>query len=205
MWARIVSVVFHPLFMPTYFFSLLAWALPASLEPITTDLHLKFLFFIFIITCLLPSLNVGIFRTFGSIRSLVMRERRERLLPFVFISGIYVAVTVLFYSQVRMNLHDNFLKFMVIIDMLVIVATLATFFFKVSVHAVAVWGFVGILLPLAKITEVNTILYPAVALIVLAGVVMSARLRVGAHTSREVMWGSILGLATGVVGMLLLF
>jgi hypothetical protein len=205
MWARIVSVIFHPLFMPTYFFSLLAWALPASLDPITADLHLKFLLFIFIVTCLLPFLNVGIFRTFGSIRTLAMHERRERLLPFVFISGIYVAVTFLFYAQVNMNLNDNFLKFMVIIDMLVIAATVATFFFKVSVHAVCVWGLIGILLPLVKITEVNTILYPAIGFIVLAGFIMSARLKVGAHTSREVMWGSVLGLATGAVGMLLLF
>ncbi len=205
MWARFISVVFHPLFMPTYFFSLLAWALPTSLEPITPDLHLKFLLFIFIVTCLLPFLNVGIFKAFGTVSTFAMRDRRERLLPFVFISGIYVAITYLFYQQVHMNLNDNFLKFMVIIDLLVIVATLATFFYKVSVHAVCVWGLIGIMVPLNKITEVNTIFYPTLVLIVLAGFIMSARLVVGAHTSREVMWGSVLGLATGLSGMLFLF
>jgi len=40
---------------------------------------------------------------------------------------------------------------------------------------------------------------------VLAGVIMSARLEVGAHTPREVMWGAVLGLASGLCGMLLLF
>lgn len=205
MWARIVSVVFHPLFMPTYFFSMLAWAVPASLEPITPELHQKFLLFIFIVTCLLPFLNVGIFRTFGTVRSLAMRTRKERLMPFVFISGIYLAVTFLFYSQVGMNLDDNFLRFMVIVDMLVVAVSIATFFFKVSVHAVCVWGFIGMLVPLLKITEVNTLFYPTLGLIVLAGLIMSARLKVGAHTIREVMWGSVLGLATGVVGMLILF
>lgn len=205
MWARIVSVIFHPLFMPTYFFSMLAWAVPASLEPVAPELHVKFLLFIFIVTCLLPFLNVGIFRTFGTVRTLAMRTRKERLMPFAFISGIYVVVTFLFYKQMRMNLHDNFLKFLVIIDMLAIAATVATFFFKVSIHAVCVWGLVGILVPLLKITEVDTLFYPTLALIVLAGVIMSARLKTGAHTTREVMWGSVLGLATGVVGMLILF
>jgi hypothetical protein len=205
MWARIVSVVFHPLFMPTYLFSLLAWALPTLLEPISPALQLKFLMFIFLVTAALPLLNVGIFKSFRTIRSFAMVERKERLLPFVFISAIYVAVTYLFHIHARMNLHDNFLKFMVIIDMLVIVSTIATFFFKVSVHSVSAWGLIGILVALNKITEVNSIFYPTLGVIVLAGVIMSARLKVGAHNPREVMLGAVLGLATGVTGMLLLF
>lgn len=205
MWARIVSVVFHPLFMPTYLFSLLAWALPTLLEPITPALQLKFLMFIFLVTAALPLLNVGIFKSFRTIRSFAMVERKERLLPFVFISAIYVAVTYLFHIHARMNLNDNFLKFMVIIDMLVVVSTIATFFFKVSVHSVSAWGLIGILVPLNKITEVNSIFYPTLGVIVLAGVIMSARLKVGAHNPREVMLGAVLGLATGVTGMLLLF
>jgi hypothetical protein len=205
MWARLVSVIFHPLFIPTYFFSFLAWALPTSLEPIGPELQPKFLAFIFIVTCLLPFINVGIFKAFGSIRSFQMPDRKERLMPFVFISAIYVAVTYLFHLYARMNLNDDFLKFMVIIDLLVIVATIATFFFKVSVHSVTVWGLIGMLVPLNKITEVNTIFYPTLAVIALAGFIMSARLQVGAHTSREVTWGAVLGLATSVSGMLLLF
>lgn len=205
MWARIVSVIFHPLFIPTYFFSLLAWALPNSLEPIAPELQKKFILFIFIVTCVIPLLNVAIFKVFGSIKSFAMPDRRERILPFIFISVIYVAVTYLFYVQARMNLNDNFLKFMVIIDMLVVAATIATLFFKVSVHAVTVWGLIGILVPLNKITEVNSIFYPTVGVILLAGFIMAARLRMDAHNPREVMWGAVLGLATGLTGMLLFF
>lgn len=191
--------------MPTYLFSLLAWALPGLLEPIIPELHLKFLMFIFLVTAALPLLNVGIFRSFRAIRSFEMYDRKERLLPFVFIAIIYVAVTYLFHIHARMNLNDNFMKFMVIIDMLVVVSTIATFFFKVSVHSVSAWGLIGILVPLNKITEVNSVFYPTLAVIVLAGVIMSARLRVGAHDSREVLLGGVLGLVTGVTGMLLLF
>jgi hypothetical protein len=148
---------------------------------------------------------VGIFKLFGTIQNYAMPDRRERLMPFVFISAIYIAVTYLFHLNERMNLNDNFLKFMVIIDMLVTVATIATFFFKVSVHSVCVWGLVGMLVPLNKITEVNTLFYPTLGVIVLAGFIMSARLETGAHTSREVMWGAVMGLATALTGMLLLF
>ena len=205
MWARVLSVVFHPLFIPTYFFSFLALALPSSLEPVSPELHLQFLMFIFLITCLLPLLNVGIFKAFGTIRSFAMPERKERLMPFVFISLIYVAVTYLFHLHARMNLNDNFLKFMVIIDLLIVVATIATFFFKVSVHSVSMWGLIGMLVPLNKITEVNTLFYPTLGVIVLAGFIMAARLHTGTHNPREVMWGAVMGLATGVTGMIVLF
>ena len=205
MWARVLSVIFHPLFIPTYFFTFLAWTIPTSLEPITPELRGKFLLFIFIVTCLLPMVNVGIFKSFGAIRSFAMPERRERLMPFVFISAIYVAVTYLFHLHGRMNLNDNFLKFMIVIDMLVVVATIATFFFKVSVHSVTAWGLIGMLVALNKISDVSAIFYPTVGVIVLAGFIMAARLSLDSHTPREVMWGAVLGLATSITGMLLLF
>ena len=150
-------------------------------------------------------LNVGIFKSFGTISSFAMPGRKERLMPFVFISAIYVAVTYLFHLHGRMNLNDNFLKFMVIIDMLVVFATIATFFFKVSVHSVTAWGLIGILVPLNKNTDVSGLFYPTLIVIVLAGFIMAARLYLGTHTPREVMWGAILGLATSVTGMLILY
>lgn len=205
MWARITSVAFHPLLIPTYFFFLLSWAVPALLEPIAPELQVRFVLFLFLVTCLLPLLNVGIFKTFGTVRSFSMPTRRERVLPFVLISVIYVAVTYMFHYQAGMNMNDNFMKFMVVIDMLVIAATLATFFFKVSVHSLTIWGLVGILVPLTRITEVNSIFYPTVGVILLAGFIMAARLQTGAHSSREVMWGAVLGLATGVGGMWIVF
>ena len=89
--------------------------------------------------------------------------------------------------------------------MLVVVATIATFFFKVSVHSVTIWGLIGILVPLNKITEVNTVFYPTLGVIALAGFIMAARLQSGAHDPREVMLGAVLGLVTGFTGMFLLF
>lgn len=205
MWARVLSIVFHPLFIPTYLLALLSWAVPTLLEPIGVELQAKFLIFIFLVTAVLPLLNVSIFKSFGTIRSFSMPERRERLMPFVFISAIYIAVTYLFHIHARMNLNDNFLKFMVVIDMIVVAATIATFFFKVSVHSVTIWGVIGILVPLNKITEVDRIFYPTIAVIALAGFIMAARLQLGSHTPREVILGAVLGLATSFIGMLLLF
>lgn len=134
-----------------------------------------------------------------------MEQREERIIPFSFIAILYSVLTYLFYSRTRIGLNDNLLKFLIIIDALVIVATLVTIFYKVSVHSLAIWGLIGILLPLNKVSEDGALLYPTLVSIVVAGLVMTARLQLNAHTPREVMVGAMLGFAVSFVAMITLF
>lgn len=203
--ARIVSVVFHPLLLATYLFSLFIILFPVALEPLKSEGHFTFLLLIFCVTFVLPALNVGMFRMMGTIKTLEMKERRERIIPFIFISILYIGVTYLFYTKPRIGFHDNLLKFLIIIDALVLVATLTTFFYKISIHSLAAWGMLGILIPLNKVLEDNILFYPTLIIIVITGVIMSARLKLNAHTPREVMVGSVLGLLTAFAGMIILF
>jgi hypothetical protein len=202
--ARIISIVFHPLLLATYLFGLLTFTLPAALDPLKEEGHLNFIFLIFCVTFLFPALNVGIFKTFGSIKTFAMKDRQERIIPFSFITILYIVVTYLFYSRTRIGLNDNLLKFLIIIDALVLVATVATYIYKVSVHSLGICGLIGILLPLNKISEDGKLFYPTVAVIALAGVVMSARLQLNVHTPREVMIGGVLGFVTSFALMFFL-
>lgn len=203
--ARGISFLFHPLLMATYLFAMMAWIFPSALSPISVEGHRTFVILIFLVTFLLPAANIGLFKALGTIKSLAMVERKERIIPFVFITTIYCVITYLFYSKSRMDLGDNFLRLMIVIDLLVLVATVCTFFFKISVHSIGIWGLIGMLVLLTKMTSLNSLLYVSLGLILLAGIIMSARLQLGVHTSREVMWGSIVGLVTSVTGMLVLF
>ena len=134
-----------------------------------------------------------------------MEQREERIIPFSFIAILYSVLTYLFYSRTRIGLNDNLLKFLIIIDALVIVATLVTIFYKVSVHSLAIWGLIGILLPLNKVSEDGALLYPTLVSIVVAGLVMTARLQLNSHTPREVMVGGMLGFAVSFGAMITLF
>jgi hypothetical protein len=116
-------------------------------------------------------------------------------------SVLYILVAMLFYY--RLTFNDNFNRVMVIVAALVVTSTVLTFFVKVSVHSLALWGMVGILLPLIRFAP--ALLLPTVILIVLAGLVISARLLLNAHTPRETLIGSIAGLAVGYAGMVVLF
>jgi len=197
--AQVISVIFHPLLMPTYLFGVFAFYLPSILLPIRSGLWLLFL--VFLMTFLLPSLNFLFFRISGTIRDLSMVERKDRLLPFAFITILYCTVTYMFYWKFPV---PNMLKVMLIITFMVIVSTILTLFYKVSVHAVAVWGVLGILVPLNKAVD-GALLYPLAAGIVIAGFVMSSRLFLDVHRPREVLVGCLVGFIIGFAGMLLLF
>jgi hypothetical protein len=185
--------------MTTYLFVILFFYLPTLLLPARASLWLLFL--IFLMTFLLPCLNFLFFRFTGTIKDLALTEKRDRILPFTFISILYGVVTYMFYWKFPV---PNLLKLMMIITCMVITCTVITPFYKVSVHSLAIWGIIGILMPLNQATD-GALLYPLVSGMVIAGIVMSARLLLDAHVPREVMIGSVLGFAIGFAGMMYLF
>jgi membrane-associated phospholipid phosphatase len=159
--------------------------------------------FVFCFTFILPAVNIIMFRYFGTISNYAMRERNERLVPFVAISIIYLVMIFLFYN--KLPLSENFNKLMAIVTALVVVSTLITFFYKVSVHSIAASGLIGIMLPLNKAIENNVLLWPTAIALVIAGLIMSARLYLNAHTFNEVLTGALAGFSIGFAGMLILF
>ena len=198
--AQIVSFVFHPLLLTTYLVLLLGWWMPAMLL-VRQEHLLTFVAFIFGITFVLPALNVLVFRQVGLIASWKMGTKQERILPFIFNSIVYMLIAMLLIY--RVHLSTNFAKLMLIIAVLAATGTLCTLFLKVSIHSLGWAGLVGIVLPLNS--AIHGSLVPTAVLIVIAGLVMSARLKLNAHTPREVMIGGLAGFSIGIAGMSILF
>ncbi|MFZ2905290.1 MAG: hypothetical protein WAZ98_03700 [Cyclobacteriaceae bacterium] len=203
--ARVISVVFHPLLLTTYLFGLLSFVFPSALYPFTTTSRWWLISFIFVLTFLLPAINIFFLRALNTISSWTMEDRRERIRPFFLITIIYCLVTYVFSVKTRISTADSMFKLFLIIDCLVIAATVITFVYKISIHSLGISGIVGILISFNWIAEDNTLFIPTLMMIVLAGIVMSSRLQLNAHTTREVWVGGITGLAIGLSGMFLLF
>jgi hypothetical protein len=203
--ARVISFIFHPLLMATYFFGLLYFFLPSALFPIPQDKQPVFVGVISFMTFVLPALGISMLRTVGAISSFTMLDRRERIRPFFLITIVYLFFTYFFSFKQGLGLEDNFFKFLLIIDLLVIVATAITFYFKVSIHSIGIMGILGVVLPLNNMVESNTLFIPTIVIILIAGLVMSARLQLNSHTSREVWVGALTGFLIGFLGMTFLF
>ncbi|MCW5911508.1 MAG: phosphatase PAP2 family protein [Cyclobacteriaceae bacterium] len=200
--ANLVSVIFHPLLLTTYLVLLLGTFFPALL--MIAPQHLRVMTaFIFGFTFLLPVVNLVMFRVFGTISSFTLENRAERIVPFIAIALIYLVTAFLFFFKLRFS--HNFNHLLLIVALLVIAAVALNFFLKVSVHALAAWGAIGILLPLNKAVEQPDLLWPTAGAILATGFVMAARLYLNAHTPREILVGSVAGFAIGFFGVLYFF
>jgi membrane-associated phospholipid phosphatase len=203
--ARIVSYVFHPLLMGTYLFALMVFLLPAALYPINAGSQLLFLALFFIITFVLPVFLMSFLKIFGSIKSFKLESREERVFPFFMILLLYAAFTYILTYQNKIGVDDNVFKFLLIIDGLVLIGTLFTLFYKVSIHAIGIMGLAGILIPLNKESDNALLLWITIGVVVIAGIIMSARLQLNAHTPRQVLVGALSGFLIGFFGIILLF
>jgi len=200
--ATVIAYIFHPLLFATYLVLILGWYIPRFLL-IPPGAILTFAGFVFVMTFVLPVANLLMFRVFGTLSSLHLPTREERLMPFTLITIIYSVVTLMFYYKVTVNV--NFNKVMLITATLVLLATMGTMFIKLSVHSLAICGALGILFPLNKAVEDGTLFHPTVVLLLIAGLVMSSRLYLNAHTPREVLTGALIGFSAGFFGMIILF
>lgn len=199
--AQIISFVLHPLLLTTYLVIFLGAYFPAM---VMADRGKAWIItaFVFVFTFLLPALNLIMLRSFKTIGSLTLRNRQERIFPFAIITLVYGIIAFLFYYKLP---FPNLNKLMLIVFGLVLASFLITFFFKISIHSISMAGAVGIVVPLNKAMEEPRLLVPTALLIVLAGIVMSARLLLGTHTLREVLHGALAGFAIGYAGVMMLF
>jgi hypothetical protein len=88
---------------------------------------------------------------------------------------LYAAFTYILTYQNKIGVDDNVFKFLLIIDGLVLIGTLFTLFYKVSIHAIGIMGLAGILIPLNKESDNALLLWITIGVVVLAGIIMSAQ------------------------------
>ena len=200
--AKIISVLFHPLLLTTYLAIILSIYFPAMMM-IRPDNRNTIIGLICVFTFVLPAINLLMLRYFGSVTSITLYSRSQRIVPFFLISLLYLLITFLFIYKLPFS--QNFNKLMMIITAMVIVSFLITFFFKISVHSLAACGAIGILLPLNNATEEALLVVPTVLVILIAGIVMSSRLLLEAHSPKEVYYGGLVGFVIGFLGMIISF
>ena len=121
-----------------------------------------------------------------------MADREERVMPFTFVSLFYGMTTYMFVFKIHVNTIVALMLFST--TLLVIVLTVVTLWFKISIHAAAISGVVANLLVFGLKYPDSLAIYPLLGGVVLAGLVMTARLQLNAHSPREIVAGMCTGL-----------
>ncbi len=224
--AKIVSIVLHPLLMPSIIFVLLFSFIPIAVKPFPATAIFRILGFIFVMTYVVPLSSVLLLRLnylgflvkflklkfarrlsndealelmesegYGDMNDsgIWMKTKQERVTPFAFISIWYGLCTYFFIMQGQFNFI-----FTVILGsttLVLVLITIITTKWKISVHSAGIMGLLGFLLAINLKYPGNNLLVPVLVTVLACGVVMSSRLQLNDHDSSQVYAGSILGFA----------
>lgn len=124
-------------------------------------------------------------------KSLWMKTKEERVMPFFFITIFYAMCAYLFLFQWKFNLIFGVIIGSITLTVLAI--TLITIKWKISAHSAGIAGALGFLFAINLKFPDNELLFPIVILVMLSGLVMSSRLQLGDHDNKEVYLGYLLG------------
>ena len=190
--ANVVSYILHPMFMPLAMTYVLYILSPVSFAFYEHNDSLVFLFIsIAINTILFPLVLVLLAKGLGFVNSLQMRTRKERIIPMI--------GTMVFYWWISHKIGSDDTD--VLLQTLlrgaywsIIVLFICSIFFKVSMHTAGAGGMLGIL-TILLITSPVEMSIPFFISIIVAGIIGTARLLLGAHTTFEIVLGYIIGFA----------
>jgi membrane-associated phospholipid phosphatase len=199
LFAQTLSVVFQPIFVPLY----------SVLILFNTDTYISYAvapmaqtFIYAIITMnmiLLPSLLFFFFKQRGIITSYHMVNAEERLMPFM-VTLVFHAST--YYLLLELNVPDLLPNMVLGGAISIVLVLLINLKWKISIHMLGMGGMVGLLIGLVFRHQVP-IVPVIVACVLLSGLVGFARLRLNAHSPKQVYAGFVLGLTVMVATVIL--
>lgn len=191
--AKFISILFHPLLIPSY--AMLILINSKNNYTLALPLENRYIAFaiVFLASFVLPALIMFILVKMGTIKSIQMENRHERVLP-LFLTAIFFYST---YYLLKQGPHFALFNiFMLGATLLVIISLLINYMTKISIHMVAQGGILGAFTGFA-ITLNQNYSWLIMWLIIIAGLTGFARLKLKAHTEAQVYGG--FGLGIGVM------
>lgn len=192
--AKIISIIFHPLLMPVYGMAII-FSAPTLLGYLPFNVKKLLLLIILVNNVLLPLSLMPFFIHRKIINSWALNERKERNIPLIITALLYGTTSYIIFRFPIPLFLKSFIFATAILSVLVILINL---FWKISLHSVGAGALVGLvfLLSLKMLTPLDWYLISA---IIIAGLILSSRLRLNHHSPMQV-W---IGLLTGFSGLIL--
>jgi hypothetical protein len=138
--AQFISVLAHPLFMPSYAFSLLMYTNPYINMMISDSTKNVVIIILSLFTIVLPILTAIILKQLRVIDSIYMKTTEERKWPFVFtLVWYYMAFQLL----AKLYIPQSFLLLMLGAISAIGLSLIITLRWKVSIHMLGIGGLIG--------------------------------------------------------------
>lgn len=197
--SRVISIIFHPIFLVLYVYLILANINPfffgkTSFEAVMSDKHDFGVFMLLgFLLVLLPLLGMTMMRGLNMISDFRLEQRQERIAPYIVV-GISYLVGYMHLS--------SYTGAPIVVKLFVLGAALGiamaffiNLFAKISIHTVGMGGLVAFtLLALLNTNNLNdNDVWVLPVVVAVAGIVGTARRLLGAHQSQELYLGYFVG------------
>ncbi|MFZ4769583.1 MAG: hypothetical protein ACOYLO_05335 [Ferruginibacter sp.] len=194
--AILLSYVFHPVFIPLYAVLFLVYVHPSYFSGFADANKLRTIFILIQNAVFYPLFCIVLLKGVGFIDSLFLRTKKDRIIPYI-ACGIFFFWTFLVFKQ--QNVYPRILpSFMLGVFLASSAALIANIYFKISMHAIGLGGWLGLFLVIAN-TNTMLMTWPIAAVLLITGLVCTARLIVSDHTVKEIYTGLFLGLLAQIV------
>jgi len=204
--AYTVSILFHPLLIPSYVLITLLAINPFMFGVNSVWANDIILLQVFLSTFLLPAFSLLMLRQLDFVKTIELEDREDRIIPFIVTGLFYIGLAVFF---IKTPNHSP-----IILTVFILGATIGLWlsflfnlFTKISLHAVAIAGFLAIIiiamnslefdhmiLDLGSLGILNISIRTMLMLVILiAGMVGTARLLLRAHEPFQIYLGYFVG------------
>lgn len=188
--AKIISVIFQPLIIPSITLFLLFNLNNYIALIIPTSARQMIMGMVFIITFVFPLLMMFILFKQRVIRTFTMNTREERILP-LFITGIFYFMA--YYIIKQLQIDEIYQRVFLGSAFLVLIALGISFIWKISLHMIGMGGMLGAFIGISQL--IQTDMLALIMVISLAcGLTGFARLKLNAHSPLQVYAGFVTGL-----------
>jgi hypothetical protein len=187
--AKIISIILHPVLMPTYALMLI-FRLSNYLE-YTTPSSVRFALYVIVIfnTLVMPVLISWLLIRRGLIKSFNMEKREERLVPFICNT---VLMIITYYMISRISVPKIFSMLLLGAAASVVLAILINLKWKVSIHMIGIGGITGMFFGMSTFLLID-LRIPILVSLIVAGIIGTARMTIGAHRPAQLYVGFFVG------------
>lgn len=196
--SKIISYIFHPLFVPVYIIGFLISAEPYLFSGLTGFKKILFLLQFFIMYAFFPFVTILLMRGLGFLDSIYLKTQKERIIPYI-ACGIYY-FWMCYVLRHQADHSDKIVQLSMAIFIASSIGLIVNIYMKVSMHAMCMGVllvFTGLLVP---VLSSNFTLYMS-AVLLIVGLVCTARLIVSDHTPGEIYMGLLVGAVSQILAV----
>lgn len=196
--AKVISYIFHPLFVPVYIIAFLMQSEPylfASLNPFQKIMRLLQFFVMY---TFFPLVTILLLKGLGFIQSVYLKTQKERIIPYI-VCGIYY-FWICYVLRHQAQHADKIVQLSMAIFIASSIGLIANIYMKISMHAMCMGVLLFFTASLVPVLSSNFTLYMSVVLLIV-GLVCTARLIVSDHTPAEIYMGLFVGAASQLLAV----